>query len=53
MAIQLLGEFDDKESIPEIKKLLIDKETQVVYYAAEALRKLGVSDAEIEQAKQK
>ena len=53
LAIQLLGEFDDKESIPEIKKLLIDKETQVVYYAAEALRKLGVSDAEIEQAKQK
>lgn len=51
-ATKYLGELDDKEAIPEIKKLLKDENKDVREAAEEALKFLGVPESEIEKAKE-
>ena len=48
-----LVELDAKEAIPEIKKLLRDKDSKVRVSALDALAKLGVSYDEIQRAKER
>ena len=50
-SINAIVKLGDKESIPEIKKLLNDKDMR--YEAEQALKQLGVSEEEIEKAKEK
>ncbi|MBI5779376.1 MAG: HEAT repeat domain-containing protein [Planctomycetes bacterium] len=51
-AIKALVNLDDKDSIPQIKELLKDKDEQVRYDAEQALKQLGVPEAEIKETKE-
>ena len=52
MRVEMLGKLGTKEAIPEIRKILQDKNKQVRVTAEQALRKLGISDEEIQKAKE-
>lgn len=52
-SLDALAELDDKESIPRIKELLKDEYEWMRKMAEEALKKLGVTDEEIQKAKEK
>ena len=51
-AIWALAKLNAKETIPEIKKLLNDKSSGVRNIAVYTLRQLGVSEKEIQEAKE-
>ncbi len=53
VAVDALGRLNDKESIPLIKEMLNDKDKGVRIAAEYVLKKLGVPEAEIQQAKEK
>ena len=52
-AVIALGEINDKESIPQIKELLKDEDEGIRQNTKIALRQLGVSEEEINKAKEK